>query len=238
MTSYGDILWTPSPKRVAQAAITSLMQEVERRYGANVKTYPELHKWSVEHMEQFWWDVATFTKIIWQKNPTAAFTPPASGRMLGGSWFPSGQLNYAENALWAPDHQLAIMSHCESGIKRTLTYQTLREEVRKCRNALKANGVTKGDRVAGVLANVPEAIIAMLATASLGAIWSSCSPDFGSAGVLDRLSQIEPKVIFISKSYDYNGKHFVLDELQENLKTSLQNSPLFVTVDHLSTQNS
>src|SRR6185503_19406340 len=157
---------------------------------AGKASYAELHAWSVSHAEDFWnllWD---FAGVIGEKGPVTLAEP---GRMPGARWFPQGRLNFAENLLRRRDGAEAIVFWGEDRIKRRLTYRQLNDLVSRMAQALADVGVGKGDRVAGYLPNLPESTAAMLATASLGAVWSSCSPDFGVQGVLDRFGQIRPK---------------------------------------------
>ncbi len=233
MTTYGDTLWTPKAERVKRAQITQFMRQITERYNIALDTYSDLYQWSVQSKESFWRELAEYAKVIWQDEPIAPCYAPPAGKILGGTWFPEGSLNYAENALWGDASKIAIIAHTESGTTRSLTYEELRRDVLLCQKALIHAGVHKGDRVAGVLCNTAEALIAMLATASLGAVWSSCSPDFGATGVIDRLGQITPKIIFISAAYDYNGKHFDLTPLYHDLKQKLPGHPEFVVIDHL-----
>ncbi len=146
----------------------------------------------------------------------------SGSQMLGNRWFPGAKLNYAENLLRRVDDAPAIISWNESGDKRRLTFRELRTQVAACAAALRSNGIVAGDRVAAYMPNVPEAVIMMLATTSIGAIWSSCSPDFGLQGVLDRFQQIEPKILLAVDSYSYHGK--VIDR-SETLKQIVAGLP-------------
>jgi acetoacetyl-CoA synthetase len=204
-----EALWHPSAKRVADANITRFMASVNAGRGKVLRDYGELYSWSIEQPEEFWTDFARFADVRadWGGGPALVDRE----RMPGARFFPAARLNFAQNLLRYRDEQPAIIFRNERGARRVLSYRELSEEVARIAAGLKAAGVGAGDRVAGFLPNLPEATIAMLATASLGATWSSCSPDFGVRGVLDRFGQIGPKVLFIADGYFYAGK--TLDSL-------------------------
>ena len=218
-----EALWTPSPERVIKANMTEFLRYVEERGGPPVPDYSpdsywELHKWSVDNLERFWSLTWRFCGIIGHRGTGGGaervgvgldhMGPPDPEK--GPKWFPDASLNFAENLLRFTDDEPALSSWNEDGHQRTITYRALREAVGTLALALDAAGVVPGDRVAGWLPNIPEAVIAMLAATSLGAIWSSCSPDFGAQGVMDRFGQIEPKVLFAADGYLYNGKEIDL----------------------------
>src|SRR5207244_9173218 len=170
---------------------------------AGKSSYAELHAWSIEHAEEFWSQLWDFCGVLGEKKgPTLV----DGARMPGAKWFPEARLNFAENLLRRRDGAEALVFWGEDRIKRRLSYRQLHSLVSRMAQALADVGVGKGDRVAGYLPNLPESVAAMLATASLGAVWSSCSPDFGVQGVLDRFGQIEPKVLVTVDGYRYNSK--------------------------------
>ena len=199
MSSETDapLLWRPTQGR-AQA--TRLAAFINANGHAD---YSELWRWSVQHPEQFWPAVARFCGAIGE---FGAVVQIGSERMLGARWFPQARLNYAENLLRLRDETDALVFWGEDKVKRRISRAELYAAVSRCIGALKAAGVGPGDRVAGYLPNLPETLIAMLATAALGATWSSASPDFGAQGVLDRFGQIEPKVLVCVDGYWYSGK--------------------------------
>ena len=206
-------LWAPSPERAGHTLLARFMAR------AGKKDYADLHRWSVEHSEEFWnlcWD---FCGVIGAKGSRTLVN---GNRMPGACWFPEGRLNFAENLLRERDASLALSFWGEDRVKRRYSRRELYDLVSRLAQALRASGVTKGDRVAGYLPNLPEAVAATLATASIGAIWSSCSPDFGVQGVLDRFGQIEPKVLFCADGYLYGGKEF---DSQEKVKEILGKLP-------------
>ena len=165
--------------------------------------YPSMHRWSITHRDQFWKEMFDFAGI----QPTKPATAVETGQgMLNTKWFPGLEFNFAAYLLRFNDDRIAIEAEDELGRTRSITFRELRSQVARCTAALRHIGVRRGDRVGGFLPNIPEAVIAMLATASLGAVWSSCSPDFGIDGVFDRFGQIEPKALFAADAYSYNGK--------------------------------
>jgi acetoacetyl-CoA synthetase len=183
---------------------------VNARRGTRLRTYAELYDWSLSSPEAFWSELARFADVRAEWGAGPVIEQPQ--RMPGARFFPEARLNFAANLLRFDDEQPALVFRSERGARRTLSYRELRAEVARVAAGLQAAGVVAGDRVAGYLPNLPEAVIAMLAAASCGAIWSSCSPDFGVPGVLDRFGQIAPKVLFTADGYFYAGKK--LDSLQ------------------------
>jgi acetoacetyl-CoA synthetase len=197
-------LWKPSAQRVADANITAFARRAEALHGVDLGDYRKLHAWSVAQPEAFWnllWDECG---VIARTRGERVMEHPE--RMPGVRWYPDARLNFAENLLRRGDDATAIVFHGEDRVVRELDFAGLRAAVAALAAALKGMGVTPGDRVAGYLPNMPETVIGMLATASLGATWSSCSPDFGVNGVVDRFGQIEPKVLLTADGYHYAGK--------------------------------
>ena len=224
-------IWTPSPKAVATANVTRFIECLNARKSLTLAGHAELHAWSLEHPGDFWSELARFAdvRIDWGNGP--AIENP--GAMPGARFFPAARLNFAENLLRFRDQRPAIVFRNDRGARREVSYHDLYDEVARIAAGLKAAGVGPGDRVAGYLPNVPEAIIAMLATTSLGAIWSSCSPDFGIHGVLDRFGQIAPKVLVTADGYFYAGK--TLDSLDTiaQVLAKLPNIARVVVVDYV-----
>ena len=206
-------LWEPSQARIEEANLTRFARVAVGDWKLRLNDYPSFYRWSVEHPEQFW-------PSVW-KSAAVRGSPGArvlvdGDRMPGAQFFPDGELNFAENLLRRRDRADAIVFWGEDKVRRRLTHGELYGEVSRLAQALCAAGVEPGDRVAGYLPNMPETIIAMLAAASLGAVWSSCSPDFGVQGVLDRFGQIEPKVLLTVDGYWYNGKAVpILDKVRD-----------------------
>lgn len=198
-------LWSPSAERVAGTALTRFVErEVRGRWGADPADYAALHRWSVAERESFWRSVWSFGGVVGDGPGDDVLR--GRDRMPGAEWFGDARLNFAENLLQRRDDAPALVFRGEDRVARTLGFGELHGLVSRLAQALEASGVGEGDRVAGYLPNVPEAVAAMLAAASVGAVWSSCSPDFGAAGVVDRFGQISPKVLFCTDGYYYNGR--------------------------------
>jgi acetoacetyl-CoA synthetase len=197
-------LWRPSPQRVADACVTRFIDCVNARRDACLSDYHDLYRWSVENPGEFWTELARFADVRAQWGEGPAIQDPE--RMPGAKFFPTARLNFAENLLRYRDERCAIIFRNDHGTRREISHRQLHDEVARVASGLVAAGVVAGDRVAAYLPNLPEAVIAMLATASIGAIWSSCSPDFGIHGVLDRFGQIAPKVLFTADGYYYGPK--------------------------------
>ena len=209
-------MWKPSVEQIERSQMFEFKEFINTRHGLNLGSYQDLHEWSVDNIHEFWASAWEFFDII-HTQPYTQVVDDVS-EMPGAKWFTGARLNFAENLLRRRDDKTALIFKGESQPVRKLTYAELYSEVAKTAAALRTAGVEKGDRVAGFVPNMPESIIAMLATTSIGAIWSSSSPDFGIKGVLDRFSQIEPKVLFAANGYFYNGKsHDSLEKLKSIL---------------------
>jgi len=195
------VVWTPSQDQILNSNLKKFTDFVEENTGKHFKSYDELHHFSISNPE-FWRFIIEFCKVEGEWNG-----PIYEGEnIFSAQWFPQSKLNFAENMLKNRSDDEALIFRCEDRISKTLSFAELYNQVSKTAQHLKELGVTKGDRVAGFLPNFAGSIVAMLATASVGAIWSSCSPDFGEQGVIDRFGQIEPKVLFCVDGYFYNGK--------------------------------
>ncbi|QBQ54757.1 acetoacetate--CoA ligase [Nitrosococcus wardiae] len=199
-----ELLWKPSSTQVEQAQLTRFLRTVQDQFGAKIADYPSLYAWSIQQPEDFWAAVWHFCEV--QASQSWETVLKGGDQMPGARWFVGSRLNFAENLLRYRDERPALVFRGEDGRRCSLSYQELYLQVARLAEVLKGAGVDVGDRVAGWMPNRPETVIAMLATTSLGAIWSSCSPDFGINGVLDRFGQIEPKVLFAADGYDYKGK--------------------------------
>jgi acetoacetyl-CoA synthetase len=235
MTQEGELLWSPSDGLRARARITAFMQWLGVHRGRHFTTYDELWHWSVDDLEGFWSALAEWLGIRWMQEPQRAVE---STRMPGAEWFHGSRVNYAEHLLFPPApgfdaDATAVVFAREDGLERTLSWHELRVQVGSVRAWLKAQGVGAGDRVAALLPNAPEALVAMLATTSLGAIWSSCSPDFGPRGVADRFTQIEPVVLVTVDGYRYGGKSFDVRATIEALRAELPSLRATVLVPYL-----
>ena len=209
-------LWRPSNQRQEATNLARFMAQAGERWGAVFHDFETLYDWSIREPEKFWLSMWEFAGIIAETQGKRTLVD--SEKMPGAQWFPDARLNYAENLLRRRDEGDAIVFWGEEIIRRRLSFGELHDQVSRLAQALKARGIAEGDRVAAYLPNMPETIIAMLATASLGAVWSSCSPDFGAQGVLDRFGQIAPKALIAVEGYYYGGKQLdCLEKLREVL---------------------
>jgi acetoacetyl-CoA synthetase len=228
------LLWEPSQETKASARITRYLRWLAETRGLTFESYAELWRWSTTHLEDFW-------KSIWDHFEVGASRPPErvlSGRaMPGARWFPGAELNYAEHALRRRDQGPAIVARSEArGLDQleTVSAAVLAERVASVRAGLSALGVRRGDRVAAYVPNIPEAVVAFLATASLGAIWSACSPDFGIRAVVDRFQQIEPRVLLTVDGYRYGGRDFPRLEEVAQIQRALPTLEATVLIPYLS----
>jgi len=197
--------WTPDPARVSGSRMTAFTREAERRAGRTFASYADLHRWSIASSEAFWPLVWEFCGVIGDRGTHVAAD---IDRMPGARFFPDARLNFAENLLRREDDGPAMIATTETGADRMISWAALSRDVRRAAEALRRAGVGHGDRVCGVMANVPEAIVAALAASAIGAVWSSCSPDFGVQGIVDRFGQIEPVALLTVDGYRYGGKRF------------------------------
>ncbi|WP_416242614.1 acetoacetate--CoA ligase [Azospira sp. APE16] len=217
MNTAHDLLWRPGPERVAAANLTRFMGAASQAAAAPLNDYDALWQWSVDQPAAFWSLLWDFCGVVGDKGGTVL---EDGDKMPGALWFPEARLNYAENLLRFAGPEDALVFWGEDKVKRHLSRDELRAQVSRFQQFLEDAGVQPGDRVAGYLPNLPETLIAMLAAASLGAIWSSASPDFGVQGVLDRFGQIGPKVLVCVDGYWYNGK--AVDCLAKNAEAAAQ----------------
>jgi acetoacetyl-CoA synthetase len=204
------LLWEPTQERIENTNMYRFMNFINEKYSQNFTEYPSLYQWSIENIPDFWAAMWEFAGIKASK-PYGQIIDDL-GKMPGAKWFSGTRLNFAENLLRYRDNQTALIFKGEDQVAARMTYAELYDEVARVAISLRAAGVKSADRVVGFMPNMPETIIAMLAATSIGATWSSCSPDFGIKGVLDRFGQIQPKVIFTADGYFFKGKH--LDSLE------------------------
>ena len=208
------LLWEPSAERKAQANLTRFIGDVNGRWQAGCSDHASLYAWSVREPEKFWQSVWSFCGVVGDMGAGPCLIDP--DRMPGARWFPAARLNFAQNLLRRRDHDTAIVFWGENKVRRRVTFSQLHDQVSVTAQALRAMGIKSGDRVAAFMPNMPDTVVALLAATSIGAIWSSCSPDFGAQGVLDRFGQIEPKVLFCVDGYYYSGKtHDTLPRIAE-----------------------
>ena len=210
-------LWQPTDDQISAANITQLKNSIEQQFNVSLPDYPALHAWSVNNLDEFWSMVWDDCNVVSSNKGDRVLLNPE--KMPGAQWFPDARLNYAENLLTKTGSESAIVFRSEDAVRRALSWDDLRDQVAACAQYLKSQDVEQGDRLVGFMPNIPETVVAMLAAASIGAVWSSCSPDFGVQGVLDRFGQIQPKVLFTADGYCYNGKfHDSLDKVSQCIK--------------------
>jgi acetoacetyl-CoA synthetase len=224
-------VWRPARERVERANMTAFARRVAARHGQALLDYAKLRIWSVEQSADFWVELWRFVDVRASRGWDRVLDD--GDRMPGARWFAGARLNFAENLLRHRDDHLAIIAWSEDGGRRTLTYAELYDRVAQLAAALKADGIGPGDRFAAVMPHIPETIIAMLAATALGAVWSSCSPDFGVQGVLDRFGQIEPKVLITVDGYRYNGKPIDVREKLAEIVAQLPSLQRIVMVPFL-----
>ena len=198
------LLWKPSGDQVKQTNLYRFMNVVNEKYAQDFNDYASLYKWSIDHIADFWETMWGFADIIASESYQQVIDD--ASKMPGAKWFSGARLNFAENLLRYRDDRLALIFKGEDQSSIKITYAELYDEVARLAKALKDAGVQTGDRVVGFMPNMPASIMAMLAATSIGATWSSCSPDFGIKGVLDRFGQIKPKVLFTANGYSFKGK--------------------------------
>jgi acetoacetyl-CoA synthetase len=199
-----NILWQPDAKRIGKTRMDSFRRFINQRHYLHINDYPALHQWSIDQREDFWQAIVDFFDIRFHDQPDAVLLEGA--QMPSAQWFPGATLNFAEHLLRRRDDAVAVVAIAENGQREQLTWAELGEHVAGFQNSLKAVGIGLGDRVAACMPNTWQTLVAMLATTSLGAIWSCSSPDFGTQGVIDRFGQIEPKVLITCAGYRYAGK--------------------------------
>ena len=198
------ILWEPSEERIKQSNVMAFITAVEADWNINLRDFEELYEFSIQETEKFWQSLIGFADVIAETWGKTVLENP--DKMPGSVWFPNAKLNYAENLLRRKDGSDALVFWGENTVKLRFSHKELYNEVSRVAQAMQTMGLVAGDRVGGYMPNMPQTIIAMLAAVSVGAIWSSCSPDFGVQGVLDRFGQIKPKIMFVCDGYFYNGK--------------------------------
>ena len=221
-------LWTPSQASIDAANMTRFMQQVNQRHGLSLQDYDALYQWSLDEKELFWSEVWDFCGIIGDKGERTLID---GERIEDARWFPDASLNFAENLLRRKGDEIAIYFRAEDQVDYSLTWEDLYQQVASVAAWLKAKGLRPGDRVAAYLPNMPEAVVAMLAATSLGAVWTSTSPDFGEDSVVDRFGQTEPRFLFTADGYFYNGKKHDLNDKISAIKANLPSVEQLVQID-------
>ena len=214
------ILWKPSKDQINSSQLEAFRLQVNSRFNLKIENYSELHSWSISNINDFWKAIWEFMAIKCSSNYNQVVDD--ENKMPGAKWFDGLLFNFAENILRIKSDKAAIIFQSENADRKIISYNELYDEVEKVASTLRKMGIKNGDRIVGIMPNLAETVIAMLATTSIGAIWSSCSPDFGTQGILDRFTQINPKIIFASDGYFYKGKSF--DSLNK-LKDLLNHLP-------------
>ena len=211
------LLWKPSEEKIKNSNIYRFMNFINEKHHQDFAEYEALYQWSIDNISDFWASFWEFAQIKFSKPYDRVIDDVT--KMPGAKWFEGARLNFAQNLLSYTDDRIALIFRGEDQVRREVTYAELYDEVARVAKSLKEAGVQNGDRVAGFMPNMPETVIAMLAATSMGAIWSSCSPDFGIKGVLDRFGQIKPKVLFTANGYFFKGKDLdSLDRVSQVLK--------------------
>ena len=203
-------LWVPSEERRKQANITRFIEQVNAWYGLNISSYADLYRWSVESIPDFWAAIWDFVGI--KSSQRYDLVVDDLTKFPGAKWFPGARLNFAENLLRYRDDRLAFIFKGETQTSRQMTYKELYDSVARLAHSLKESGVGEGDRVVGYMPNLIETAVAMLAATSLGATWSSCATDIGPHAAIERLGQVEPRVMITADGYFFKGNTF--DTLQ------------------------
>ncbi|HEY2564837.1 MAG TPA: AMP-binding protein, partial [Acidimicrobiales bacterium] len=215
----GTVLWQPSAERIRAAKVSAFMDWLRTDRGVEAEDYAALHRWSVDEVERFWAAIRRYFGV-----GSDAGSEPVLVRGNGAEharWFPNLRLNYVDSLVDHPDDDVAVIDWGEDRRPASLTYGELRAQAGAMARALVGLGVGPGDRVAAVMTNSVPAIVAFLATASIGAVWSSCAPEFGTEGMLDRFTQIEPTVLVAVEGYRYGGRYYPLNHKIEALEASL-----------------
>lgn len=230
----GKMLWKPTEERARSSSMYRFVQYVNERYGKDFSDYADLYHWSVSEIADFWAAVWDFVEVKASSAYDEVIDEPM--KMPGAEWFRGARLNFAENLLRFRDDRVALIFKGEGQPIRKMTYAELYEEVARVAAALRKSEVETGDRVVGFMPNMPETVVAMLAATSIGATWSSCSPDFGIKGVLDRFGQIKPKVLFVADGYFFKGEsHDSLERVAE-IVSDLPSLEKIVVVPYTSDQ--
>ncbi len=227
-------LWQPSAQRINDSNMQQFMLHMNAKHQLNMQSYADLHAWSVDDIAIFWDEIWQLSGVVAQHKGDTVLNQ--GNRMPGAEWFPEAKLNYAENLLKHRDTATALVFCGENGKRLELSYADLYLRVAQLSSALRQHGIQAGDRVAGFMPNVIDTVVAMLAASSIGAVWSSCSPDFGINGVLDRFGQIKPRILFTTDGYLYNGKKLNSLERVAGIAAQLNSIERIIVCDHVDTR--
>jgi len=226
-------LWQPSAERINDSNMQQFMLQMNTKHQLNMQSYADLHAWSVDDIATFWDEIWQLSGVVAQHKGETILNQ--GNRMPGAQWFPEAKLNYAENLLKHRDTGMALVFCGEDGKRLELSYADLYLRVAQLSSALRQHGIQAGDRVAGFMPNVIDTVVAMLAASSIGAVWSSCSPDFGINGVLDRFGQIKPRILFTTDGYLYNGKKLNSLARVAGIAAQLDSIERIIVCDHVDT---
>ena len=229
------LLWQPDPKKIKETSLYKFIEHVNKKYKLKLNNFDSLHLWSIENRENFWEEVWNFYDVIGDKGKKPFLEP--ENKMPGTKFFPKGKLNYAENMLKKSNDDTAITFWSEDKIKKRISWLDLKNQVSAVVNFFNKKGIKSGDRIAAFLPNMPETIVIMLASASIGAVFSSASPDFGVEGVLDRFGQIEPKIFITTDGYNFNGNEINIIEKVKEIVKSLPTLNNIIIVPLLNSRN-
>ena len=224
-------IWSPSEQAIESAQITQFARHVVRKYKLELNTYPEFYQWTVDNTAEFWSEVWDWCGVVASKKGSTVLVD--GDKMPGAKWFPEARLNFAENMLKRGDQGDAFVFWDERGFQRRISYSALTSDVSRAAQALAQLGLRPGDRAAAFIPNMPETGMLALAALSQGIVWSSCSPDFGTSGVLDRFGQTEPKILFVADGYRYGGREFDVLERVAEIAEGLPSLRKVVVVPHL-----
>ena len=225
-------LWTPPTKNFTESKMAQFINFINHKYNASIDDYLKLHDWSINNISLFWESVSVFFKIKFSSRSECVFKP--GKKIYESTWFKGARLNYAENLLQFKDSdKIAIEFFNELGDKKAFTYGRLSREVSVISNLFQKNGLQKGDSVAAMMPNAPETIISSLACASLGGVWSSCSPDFGERAILDRFDQIKPKILIACNGYTFKGRKYSTANRIDALVSKIKSIKCVIVVDYI-----
>ncbi len=230
------LLWKPSKEKIKKTNLVDFQRIINHKYKLKIDNYIDLYNWSINNLEKFWKEVWVYSKVVYSKPPSKIVK--IEKNIWDTKWFVGSKLNYAENLLRIRNDNVAIYFFGEDKVEQKITFNQLFDKVAKLAYSFKKLGIRKGDRVVGFMPNIPEAVIAMLATASIGAVWSSCSPDFGIKGVLDRFSQINPKLIIGTDGYFYKGKKIDCLNKLNKIKDSLASIENIIVTNYIGNSGS
>ena len=224
-------LWKPDKKRIESAKITEFAAYASKLWKVELSSYDALHQWSVDQSSQFWSTIWRYCDV--KASTAGSVTAENPDQMLESVWFPDAKLSFAENLLKRNDGQIAIISRGEGKPDRTISFAELHRQVCQLARAYQSMGIRPGDRIVAYMPNIPETVICMIAAAACGAVWSSCSPDFGARGVVDRFGQVDPKVLISVDGYTYSGKRFDITDKLADIRSHLPTLEKTVIIPYL-----